>query len=462
MSKRKKFNATITIDQYAAEGKGLGRLEGKAIFVPKTVPQDEVEVFISSNNKNWAEGKVLNFIKYSPLREQPFCKHFNICGGCSWQMLAYDKQLQYKQREIEGQLTHIGGLDLPPILPIIGSEKTTAYRNKIEFSFSIFPFFEKPQEEKIEMPVLGFHAPKFFDKIIDIDTCYLMDNKCNEIRNFIRQYAIEQGYTFYNPRTHEGFLRNMILRNSTLNQWMLNMVFNEPNEEKINLLLTPLVAQFPWLTTIVYTINTKYNDSIHDLVPVIVKGNGYIEEKLKDFTYQISPKSFFQTNTLQAEKLYQTVEDFLELQGNETLYDLYCGTGSIGIFLSKKAQKIIGVELIAEAIQDASNNAHINQLYNTIFLTGDAAKICNDDLFQIHGFPDAIVVDPPRSGLHPDLIQTLLKISSPKIVYVSCNPATQARDLKLLQKNYLITKVQPLDLFPHTYHAENVVLLIKK
>ncbi|MGL4347238.1 MAG: 23S rRNA (uracil(1939)-C(5))-methyltransferase RlmD [Chitinophagaceae bacterium] len=462
MPKRKKFNAFITIEQYAAEGKGLGRLDGKAIFVSKTVPGDKVEVFISSNKKNWAEGKVLQFIEYSPLREKPFCKHFNICGGCNWQMLTYKQQLQYKQQEIEGQLNHIGGLDLPPIFPIIGSEKTTAYRNKIEFSFSVFPFFEKPKEKKIEMPVLGFHAPKFFDKIIDIDTCYLMDNHCNEIRNFIRKYAIEQGYTFYNPRTHEGFLRNIILRNSTLGQWMINIIFGENNSEKINLFLKPLLPRFSWIDTIVYTINTKFNDSIYDLYPILIKGNGYIEEKLKDFTYRISPKSFFQTNTLQAEKLYQIVEDFLDLKHTEIVYDLYCGTGSIGIFLSKKAKKIIGIELLQDAIQDAIQNSSINKLQNTTFFTGDAAKICNDDLFQQNGFPDAIVVDPPRGGLNPNLIQTLLKISSPKIVYVSCNPATQARDLKLLQENYRITKVQPLDIFPHTYHTENVVLLEKK
>lgn len=468
--KRNKKNqeAVVHLDRYAAEGKSVGKLENdKTIFVTGAVPGDLVNVRIRKNKSNYAEGIALSVITPSRDRVEPFCEHFGICGGCKWQMLPYDKQLSYKQIQVEDQLHRLAKIDLPPILPIKGSEKDKWYRNKLEFTFNALPYLTLEEIKAaagatlVQSPVLGFHAPGFFDKVVDIHTCYLMEEPMNAIRNALRTYTLNQGWTYYNPRTQEGWLRNVIIRLSTLGELMLYIIVKEEKPELFEL-LDWVQSQFPDITSLHFTINGKVNDTIYDLPVNTYHGKGYIEEKLEDFTFKISPKSFFQTNTKQAEVLYQVVRDFAELKGSETIYDLYCGTGSIGIFLSKKAAKIVGVETVADAIEDAKENAKINGLANTHFIAGDVIKIIDDVFYETYGRPDVIITDPPRAGMHEKMIEQLIKIAAPRIVYVSCNPATQARDLQLLDEHYKVIKIQPVDMFPHTHHIETVALLEKK
>ncbi len=464
--RRKKFVIKdLPITDYASEGKSLGRIEGKVIFVEGAVPGDVADIFITKNKKDWAEGKAIGFTEYSKERTKPFCIHFGICGGCKWQMLPYEKQLQYKQQEAEQILKRIGKVELPEILPIIGSDETIYYRNKLEFTFSNKRYLTR--EELISLPTgkgwggaaLGYHAPGIFDKIIDIKECWLMDDINNLIRNTIRTYAIENNLSYYDIKEHKGFLRNIILRYCTTGELMINMVFGYDDKTEIKKLLNYLLERFPSITTLLYTINPKWNDSIYDLVPQVFYGKGYITEMLGEFKFKISPKSFFQTNTKQAEKLYGIVKAFAAFTGNEIVYDLYCGTGSIGIFVSKQSKKIIGVDLIEESIKDAKENALLNNIDQAHFFSGDVIEICNDAFFAEHGKPDVIITDPPRAGMHGKLIAKLLEIAAPKIVYVSCNVATQARDINFLSEKYSVEKIQPLDMFPHTHHIECVVLL---
>ena len=464
--RRKKFVIKdLPITDYASEGKSLGRIEGKVIFVEGAVPGDVADIFITKNKKDWAEGKAISFTEYSKERTKPFCIHFGICGGCKWQMLPYEKQLQYKQQEAEQILKRIGKVELPEILPIIGSDETIYYRNKLEFTFSNKRYLTR--EELISLPTgkgwggaaLGYHAPGIFDKIIDIKECWLMDDINNLIRNTIRTYAIENNLSYYDIKEHKGFLRNIILRYCTTGELMINMVFGYDDKTEIKKLLNYLLERFPSITTLLYTINPKWNDSIYDLVPQVFYGKGYITEMLGEFKFKISPKSFFQTNTKQAEKLYGIVKAFAAFTGNEIVYDLYCGTGSIGIFVSKQSKKIIGVDLIEESIKDAKENALLNNIDQAHFFSGDVIEICNDAFFAEHGKPDVIITDPPRAGMHGKLIAKLLEIAAPKIVYVSCNVATQARDINFLSEKYSVEKIQPLDMFPHTHHIECVVLL---
>ncbi|MCO5235358.1 MAG: 23S rRNA (uracil(1939)-C(5))-methyltransferase RlmD [Chitinophagaceae bacterium] len=456
----------VLAEDYAAEGKSLGRVEGKVIFIEGAVPGDIVDVLLRKNKKDWAEGKAIHFHTLSALRVTPFCRHFGVCGGCKWQMLPYEKQLEYKQNEVEQNLRRLGQLPLPPVMPILGCEETVRYRNKLEFTFSNRRF--KPREEmtgdvdpdnKQDDPALGFHAPRIFDKVIDIGTCHLMAEPANIIKNTIRDFSLQQGYPFYDIRQHTGWLRNLIIRISTTGEVMVNisMAFDEVEERRK--LLDHLLVRIPSITTLLYTINPKFNDSLHDLTPIVYHGKGYIVERLEDFDFKISPKSFFQTNSRQAEKLYQVVRNFAELTGKETVYDLYCGTGSIGIFVSKMAQKIIGVDVVAEAISDAGENAALNKIGHAAFFPGDVIDVCNDAFFDLHGRPDVIITDPPRTGMHEKLVKKILEMQAPLVVYVSCNTATQARDLHLLHEKYAITKVQPVDMFPHTHHIENVVQL---
>jgi 23S rRNA (uracil1939-C5)-methyltransferase len=464
--RKKKKNIIIEklrVEDYAAEGKSLARVDGKVIFIEGVVPGDVVDVQLLKNKKDWAEGRPLQFHSYSDERVEPFCSHFGVCGGCQWQMLPYSKQLEYKQRQVRDNLQRIGRVALPEMLPILGAEQTRYYRNKIEYTFGNKRFLKKEELNdpaiRNEQDVAGFHAKGMFDKIVDIHTCYLQGEPTNAIRIASKEFALKQGFSFYDIRNHTGFLRTMQVRLCTTGELMVNIVFGEEDEAKRVALLDFLVNKFPGITTLLYTINTKWNDSLHDLEPVAYTGKGYVIEKLEEFQFKIGPKSFFQTNTKQGERLYQVTREFAELTGKEIVYDLYCGTGSIGIFVSNKAKKIIGVEMIAAAIEDAKENAALNRLEDAEFYAGDVIDICDDAFFERHGRPDVIITDPPRAGMHEKLVNKILEIAAPVVVYVSCNPATQARDLALLDEKYTVTKIQPVDMFPHTLHIENVVQL---
>jgi len=453
------------VEDYAAEGKSLARVNGKVIFIEKTVPGDVVDIRLLKSKKDWAEGTPLRFHSLSVDRIQPVCSHFGVCGGCQWQMLPYEKQLFYKQKQVEETLKRIGKVQLPEIMNITGCEATEFYRNKLEYTFSSKEFTADPDQKYNGEGASGFHAKGWFDKVVEIEKCWLQAEPTNIIRNTIAAFARENQFSFYDYKLHTGFLRNAQVRICTTGEVMVNIVLGDNDEEKRNSLLTHLLKKVPDITTLLYTINTKWNDSIFDLEPVAFHGKGYVIEKLsagfgeEEFQFKIGPKSFFQTNTKQAEKLYSITRDFAELSGTETVYDLYCGTGSIGIFVSKHAKKIIGVEMIAEAIEDAKENAALNNIHHTEFFAGDVIDICNDDFFEKNGKPDVIITDPPRAGMHEKLVKKILEIAAPVVVYVSCNPATQARDLNLLDEKYMVTKVQPVDMFPHTHHIENVVQL---
>jgi 23S rRNA (uracil1939-C5)-methyltransferase len=456
----------LLVSGYAAEGKCLAKHEGKVIFIENAVPGDIVTVRLTKNKKDWALGQLVRITGYSAERIQPFCKHFGICGGCQWQMLPYEKQLEYKQDQVLQSLKRIGKLELPEIRPILGSEKTTGYRNKLEYTFSNRRYLLKEELADPQISALqdaaGFHARGIFDKVVDVDTCYLQDEPTNHIRKAVKAWAIENGVSFYDIQRHEGFLRNLQVRLCRTGEIMVNLVFGFKDEPRQNALLLHLKEQFPSITTLLYTINPKWNDSLNDLQPLTFFGKGYVVEKLEGYAFKIGPKSFFQTNTAQAERLYQTVREFAALTGTETVYDLYCGTGSIGIFLSGQAKKVIGIELIPEAIADAKENALLNQIDHAAFFTGDVSAICDDAFFETHGRPDLIISDPPRAGMSDKLVAKLLEIAAEKIIYVSCNPATQARDLNLLSEKYRISAVQPVDMFPHTLHIENVTALFLK
>ncbi|MBN8857348.1 MAG: 23S rRNA (uracil(1939)-C(5))-methyltransferase RlmD [Sphingobacteriales bacterium] len=457
----------VAVQDYAAEGKSISRVEGKVVFIEGAVPGDVVDVMLTRSKKDWAEGKAVHFHSLSTRRTTPFCEHFGICGGCKWQMLPYEQQLQYKQNEAEQNLKRLGHIALPPVMPIIGCGNSTRYRNKLEFTFSNrrYKTWEELRagdasaEGNREEPALGFHVPKLFDKIIDIHTCHLMEEPANLIRNTIRDFALQNNYSFYDIRQHTGWLRTLIIRLTTTGEVMVNICFGYDDEKERENLFRHLLHKVPGVSTLLYTINPKYNDSLHDLEPVTWYGKGYITEQLEQFKFIIGPKSFFQTNSRQAEKLYQVTRDFASLTGNELLYDLYCGTGSIGIFLSNKARKIIGVEVIPEAVEDAKINARLNDIEHASFFAGDVVDICNDDFFRAHGKPDVVITDPPRAGMHEKLVKKILEMRAPAVVYVSCNTATQARDLQLLDGLYSVEKVQPVDMFPHTHHIENVVRL---
>ena len=424
--RRKKKNIILEkllVEDYAAGGKSLAKVDGKVIFIENVVPGDVVDVRLMKNKKDWAEGVPIHTHSLSADRVTPFCSHFSVCGGCQWQMLPYEKQLQYKHKQVEETLKRIGKVALPECLPILGAAETRHYRNKVEYTFGNKRYLLKEEltDESVngQQDVAGFHA----------------------IRN------------------HTGFLRTMQVRLCTTRELMVNIVVAENDEQKIKLLMETIAKQFPEITTLLYTVNTKWNDSMFDLEPVVYHGKGYVIEKLEDFQFKIGPKSFFQTNTKQGEQLYKVTRDFAELTGNETVYDLYCGTGSIGIFVSKLAKKIIGVEMIEAAIEDAKENATLNNLSSAAFFAGDVIDICNDEFFAEHGKPDVIITDPPRAGMHEKLVKKILDMAAPTVVYVSCNPATQARDLLLLDEKYIVAKVQPVDMFPHTHHIENVVQL---
>jgi len=484
---KKEILHNLTVTDYAAEGKALARKDGKVIFIQGAIPGDVVDVLLTKNKKDWAEARVINIVNYAADRVVPFCRHFGVCGGCKWQMLPYSKQLEYKQQEAEQNLKRIGKINLPPVMPIIGSEDTIFYRNKLEFTFSNKRFLTAPplpKSEIIESEIiletsqneasskasllegfgevggaLGYHVSRIFNKVIDIYECWLMDDVNNNIRNTIRNFALANEFTYYDIKEHTGWLRNVIIRYCTTGELMVNICLNYEEMNDRKKLLDHLLKEVPAISTLLYTINSKWNDSIYDLTPQVYFGKGYLTEKLEDFNFIIGPKSFFQTNTKQAIRLYSVVRDFASLTGTETVYDLYCGTGSIGIFISRNAKKIIGVDLIEEAIEDAKKNAELNNIHHAHFINGDVIKICDDVFFETHGRPDVIITDPPRAGMHEKLVMKLLDMAAPKIIYVSCNTATQARDINLLSEKYYVEKIQPVDMFPHTHHIECVLLL---
>jgi 23S rRNA (uracil1939-C5)-methyltransferase len=461
----------VEVSGYAAEGKALARIDGKVYFIEGAVPGDVADIRLTKNKKDWAEGRVIRFQKFSADRQDPFCEHFGTCGGCKWQMLPYEKQLQYKQQEVEENLRRIGRIELPPFPPILGANPDREYRNKLEFTFSnrswlspeeISALPEKTEEDDgaaFFKPALGFHVPKLFDKIVDIRRCHLMPEPVDRIRNWVRDYTLSRQFPYYDIRRHTGWLRNLTFRYCTTGELMVNLVVAPGWDELRTRLLEDLYAAFPFITSLYFTVNPKVNDSLHDLEPVLFRGQAWVTEKLGRLSFRIGPISFFQTNTRQAERLYEITRRFAGLSGSETLYDLYCGTGSIGLFCSDEAGKVVGVEVIEAAVRDARENAEANGIRKARFFSGDVVNVCTDDFFEREGRPDVIITDPPRAGMHEALVRKILEIGAPRVVYVSCNTATQARDLQALQNRYEVTALQAVDMFPHTHHIENVAQL---
>ena len=464
---------SVRIEAIAAEGKALAHIDNAVIFVPYAVPGDIVDIFVTKKRKNYMEGLIERIVQPSEQRLMPFCEHFGLCGGCKWQILPYEMQLAAKQQQVEDQLVRIGHLDIPGISPILASDNTTYYRNKLEFTFSDKRWLmddEKPAEgENIpSCPGLGFHVGRFFDKVLDIHQCWLQSEISNELRNFIRTYALDNGLSFYNIRSQEGWLRNLIVRNNRQGDVMLILVVKTDEKQWLNPLLDALLERFPSIKSLYYVVNGKANDSIADLPCQLYAGEDAIYEEMEALRFKIGPKSFYQTNTEQAYKLYSVAREFAALTGSETVYDLYTGTGTIAQFVSGKAARVIGIEYVPEAIEDAKNNATANHITNCEFFAGDMKDVLTADFIARHGQPDVIILDPPRAGIHPDVAKVILKSAPSRMVYVSCNPASQARDLALFchpedeqAPRYKITAVQPVDMFPHTHHVENVVALEK-
>ena len=457
----------VLITDVAAEGKALAFIEGKALFVPYAIPGDVVDIQVTCRKKNYMEGSVLRLITPSPERITPFCTHFGHCGGCKWQPLPYYLQLKYKQQQVNDQLTRIGKLILPQINPILGSEKTEEYRNKLEFTCSNRSWVTREEMAAISLEnrgyqnALGFHVSGFFDKVLDIKHCHLQPEPSNKIRLAIKAFAQEHHYTFFDLRAQTGFLRTIVIRTASTGEVMVVIAFAIEDKEKREALLNYLIEHFPEVTSLMYVINGKQNDTFEGLEVLPYYGTPYIMEQMESLRFKIGPKSFYQTNSHQAYRLYAVVRDFAELKGNELVYDLYTGTGTIALFLSRYAKEVIGIEYVEEAVADAKENARINGITNSRFYAGDMRKVLNSDFVASHGVPDLMVLDPPRAGIHPDVIKVILEVTPHKIVYVSCNPASQARDLNLLAVQYSIIAVQPIDMFPHTHHVENVVLLKK-
>lgn len=456
----------LEIIEAGAEGKAVGKQDGLIVFVPFVVPGDVVDVQVIKKKKGYAEARVVALKKASPYRVEPMCPHFGLCGGCKWQTLQYDKQLYFKQKQVDDNFKHLGKFDYPEIQPILASEKRSFYRNKLEFTFSNLRWLDEEDMAQRELPDfdtrgLGFHIPGKFDKVLDIKDCYLQAAPSNDIRLAIKEYAIKHNLPFYNIRDHEGLLRNLIIRNTSTGEWMVILVVTEFNDE-IKSLLDFLADKFKEITSLQYVINTKLNDSISDLDAVVYKGKSFITEEMEGLHFNISPNSFYQTNSEQAYRLYQTARSFADLTPEKTVYDLYTGTGTIANFVARKAKKVVGIEYVDAAIEDAKKNSKLNGIDNTEFYVGDMAKVFTDEFIAQHGTPDIVITDPPRAGMHAKVVEQLLKIKPEKIVYISCNPATQARDITLLSADYTVEKVQPVDMFPHTHHVENVALLVRK
>lgn len=456
----------IQITDCAAEGKSLARVNDMVVFVPFCVPGDIVDLQVRKKRHSYMEAEVIRFVEKSAVREEPFCEHFGVCGGCKWQNLPYDKQLEMKQRQVYEQLTRIGKVELPEFMPILGSRKIREYRNKLEFGCSNKRWMTREEiasgEPAGEMRAIGFHITGAFDKILPIHNCHLMDGLQNEIRNFIYQYAIDNDLTFFDLRQQTGLLRDVMVRNSNTGEWMVLVQFHYDEEgdcERSLQLMEALADRFPQITSLLYVDNQKCNDTFGDLKLTLYKGNDHIFEIMEGLRFKVGPKSFYQTNTDQAYHLYSVARQFAGLTGEEVVYDLYTGTGTIANFVARSAKKVVGIEYVPEAIEDAKVNSDINGIGNTLFFAGDMKDILTDEFIAGHGRPDVIITDPPRAGMHPDVVETILRAKPRRIVYVSCNPATQARDLQLLDRLYKVVAVQPVDMFPHTPHVENVVAL---
>jgi 23S rRNA (uracil1939-C5)-methyltransferase len=472
MSRKKKqlpVFQEVTIIDVAAEGKAIAKVDGLTVFVPYAVPGDVADIRLTRKKNSYAEGKVVAFHAYSAERAEAFCAHFGVCGGCKWQILPYDKQLEYKQKQVMDSLVRIGKVSPPSggWGAILGAPETTFYRNKLEFTFSNKKWLTEAQIASNEtfdnMNALGFHIPGMFDKVLDIDKCWLQTDLSNEIRNTIRAFCLANDYSFFDLRKQHGLMRTLIIRTSSIGEMMVIVVFYENDVEKREKLLNYLAETFPQITSLLYIVNQKANDTITDQEVIVWKGRDHIFEEMEGLRFKIGAKSFYQTNSKQAYNLYKIARDFAQLSGNELVYDLYTGTGTIANFVARNARKVIGIEYVPEAIEDAKENSRINGIENTHFFAGDMKNVLNADFIAQHGRPDVIITDPPRAGMHADVIKAILSAEPQRIVYVSCNPATQARDLSLLDEKYRLVRVQPVDMFPHTHHVENVILMeIKK
>nr|WP_321413906.1 23S rRNA (uracil(1939)-C(5))-methyltransferase RlmD [uncultured Allomuricauda sp.] len=464
--RRKTFENVEVIDA-GAKGKSVGKApDGRVIFLTNAVPGDVVDVMTTKKRKAYFEGVATNFHTLSDRRTEPVCQHFGTCGGCKWQHMGYQHQLHFKQKEVENNLKRIGNLELPETTSILGSKEQYFYRNKMEFSFSDSRWLTQKEinsDEEIEdRNALGFHIPGMWDKILDIKKCHLQQDPSNAIRLETKNFANKNGLTFFNPRKQQGLLRTLMIRTSSTGEIMVLIQFFEEDTEKRELLLNHLKETFPEITALLYVINSKGNDTIYDQEVICFSGRDHIFEEMEGLQFKINAKSFYQTNSAQAYELYRVARDFAGLTGDELVYDLYTGTGTIAQFVSKNAKKVVGVESVPEAIEDAKANALHNNISNVDFHVGDMKNVFNDDFIATHGQPDVIITDPPRDGMHKQVVEQLLQVAPPKIVYVSCNSATQARDLALMKEQYKVTKVQPVDMFPQTHHVENVVLLEKR
>lgn len=462
---KNKVVTNLTIERIASEGKCVGHHDGKVVFVANVAPGDVVDVRITKGKSSFMEGEAIHFHEYSKDRITPFCPHFGTCGGCKWQHIHYDLQKEYKRQQVVDQFERIAKVSIPEVAPILGSAKTQYYRNKLDFTFSNSRWLTREEinsGEDFERNALGFHIPKMFDKIIDIDHCYLQDGLSNDVRNELRDFARANQLSFYNIRNQQGLLRNLIIRTTSTGQTMVIVQFGENDPEGIQLVMNFLKEKFSGINSLLYVINTKGNETFHDLELVTFAGQPFIEEEMEGLKFRIGPKSFYQTNSEQAYELYKVARDFADLKGNEVVYDLYTGTGTIANFVAKRAKQVIGVEYVEAAIEDAKLNSQLNGITNTLFYAGDMKDILNEEFISNHAKPDVIITDPPRAGMDEKVVQMLLRLEAPKIVYVSCNPATQARDLALLDEKYQVEKVQPVDMFPQTYHVENVILLTRK
>ncbi len=455
----------ILIEDIAAEGKAIGKADNKVVFVPFAVPGDVVDIQVTNNRKNFMEGHVVKWHKYSPNRIEPFCSHFGLCGGCKWQNLPYEEQLKFKQKQVTDQLKRIGKLELPAILPIIGSKNITHYRNKLEFTFSDSRWLTREEIEQAgeieKVPALGYHIPGRFDKVFDVSNCYLQPEPSNSIRLAVRNYAIEHGIPFLNLYTKQGLLRNLIIRTASTGEVMAILAVTRYNNE-VQELLEYMRISFPQITSLMYVENSKLNETISDLEVKLFAGKDHITEAMEDLKFRVGPKSFYQTNSEQALELYRVARSFAQLSGSELVYDLYTGTGTIANFVARNAKKVVGIEYVPEAIDDARINSQLNGITNTIFFAGDIKDLLSDKFMDEHGKPDVVILDPPRAGIHPDVAKALVAVQPVRIVYVSCNPATQARDIALMSDIYKVSRIQPVDMFPHTHHVENVVLLDKR
>lgn len=453
---------SLEITGISSEGKGVGRLDGQVVFVKETVPGDVVRARVVGKKKKFLEAYATDLLSKSKERTEPFCEHFGLCGGCKWQHMSYDAQLKYKQSHVEENLRKLSGLQLPEINPILGSEKTSFYRNKLEFTFSNFRWLTKEEIDSGEEHVrtgLGFHIPKQYNKIINVNKCHLQADPSNEIRLRVKDFADAHGIPFYDVKKQEGFLRNLVIRTSTTGDLMVILQVFYRDQELLDLILKFLNREFPQITSLMYVVNEKGNDSFSDLEVELYAGNDHIMEQMGDLKFKIGPKSFYQTNSVQAHELYKIAADFANLKGDELVYDLYTGTGTIANFIAQSAKKVVGIEYVEEAIADAKVNSDINGIRNTDFYAGDMKDLLGNEFINEHGKPDVIITDPPRAGMHPRVTQLLAELKADRIVYVSCNPATQARDLEILGEVYDVVRIQPVDMFPQTQHVENVVLL---